>query len=316
MRVAMLRGPTNRRPTTMYTIELRSHRPDGAVALRSALADLLDRLYARDGALDATRLKLRVVSDAIVPPEHGEGAAPPLLREDHSDGCTITLCAAYVEQALAGDADELMQLVHLLHRELWRSELARDATTAPPADSVAAQFWPIVTRMFDEYRANRASAWSLPARADLLLPHLLGLLEELPAACERALSAYRIDGDDHALAGLSMARLALLMQTTAFSLGYLAGLGRSVADIAPEMKAAIDASLLGREWPRFAALLAGAADSAGDARLLQLDMLRTRVMAVLSNMGVPVGVDESGHLRLDVSANWPVAADADRKKPH
>lgn len=171
----------------------------------------------------------------------------------------------------------------------------------PPADALAAQFAPVVARMFDEYRANRASAWSLPARADLLLPHLLGLLEELPAACERALADYRLDGNLDALAGISMARLALLMQTTAFSLGYLAGLGRSVADIAPELKAGIDASLLGREWPRIAALLAGAAASEGEARALQLDMLRTRVIAVLGAMGLSARLGADGAVWMDVA---------------
>jgi hypothetical protein len=297
----MLRGLTNQRLTAMHTIELRGARLEGAATLRNTLADLLDRLYARDGALDASRLKALVVTDDIAAPAQGQTEAPPLVREDANDGCTITLAAPYVEQALGGDADQLLQLVHLLHRELWRSELARDTAAGPPADALAAQFAPVVARMFDEYRANRASAWSLPARADLLLPHLLGLLEELPAACERALADYRLDGNLDALAGISMARLALLMQTTAFSLGYLAGLGRSVADIAPELKAGIDASLLGREWPRIAALLAGAAASEGEARALQLDMLRTRVIAVLGAMGLSARLGADGAVWMDVA---------------
>ncbi|MDY0055052.1 MAG: hypothetical protein RBS46_02030 [Methyloversatilis sp.] len=285
----------------MHTIELRGARLEGAATLRNTLAELLDRLYARDGALDASRLKALVVTDDIAAPAQGQTEAPPLVRDDADDGCTITLAAPYVEQALGGDTDQLLQLVHLLHRELWRSELTRDAVAGSPADALAAQFAPIVARMFDEYRANRASAWSLPAKADLLLPHLLGLLEELPAACQRALADYRLDGNLDALAGISMARLALLMQTTAFSLGYLAGLGRTVADIAPELKAGIDASLLGREWPRIAALLAGASASEGEARTLQLDMLRTRVIAVLAAMGLSARLGEDGAVWMDVA---------------
>lgn len=297
----MLRGLTNQRLTAMPTIELRGARLAGAATLRSTLADLLDRLYARDSALDASRLKALVVTDDVAAPAQGQTEAPPLAREDAVDGCTIKLAAPYVEQTLGGDADQLLQLVHLLHRELWRGQLTLDPVAAAPTDALAAQFAPIVTRMFDEYRANRASAWSLPAKADLLLPHLLGLLEELPAACERALADYRLDGNLDALAGISMARLALLMQTTAFSLGYLAGLGRSVADIAPELKAGIDASLLGREWPRIAALLAGASASEGEARTLQLDMLRTRVVAVLGAMGLAARLGEDGAVWMDVA---------------
>lgn len=297
----MLRGLKNQRLAAMHTIELRGARLEGAATLRNTLAELLDRLYARDGALDASRLKALVVTDDIAAPAQGQTEAPPLVRDDADDGCTITLAAPYVEQALGGDTDQLLQLVHLLHRELWRSELTRDAVAGSPADALAAQFAPIVARMFDEYRANRASAWSLPAKADLLLPHLLGLLEELPAACERALADYRLDGNLDALAGISMARLALLMQTTAFSLGYLAGLGRTVADIAPELKAGIDASLLGREWPRIAALLAGASASEGEARTLQLDMLRTRVIAVLAAMGLSARLGEDGAVWMDVA---------------
>lgn len=299
----------------MTTVHILGARLESAApALRATLSDLLARLYARDGALPAERLKALVVSDDVAPAAEGQTEVPPLVRSDDADGCTLTLAAPYVEQALGGEADQLLQLVHLIHRELWRGELAREATPeiapAAPADALAAQFSPIVARMFDEYRANRASAWSLPNNADLLLPHLLGLLEELPAACDRARAEYRIDGNLDALAGLSMARLALLMQTTAFSLGYLAGLGRSAADIAPELKAGLDASILGREWPRIAALLAGASASEGEARALQLDMLRTRVIAVLAAMGLQARTGDDGTVWMDVADASPEATAA------
>ena len=159
----MLRGLTNQRFTAMPTIELRGARLAGAAWLRSTLADLLDRLYARDSALDASRLKALVVTDDVAAPAQGQTEAPPLTREDAADGCTITLAAPYVEQALGGDTDQLLQLVHLLHRELWRGQLTLDPVASTPADALAAQFVPIVTRMFDEYRANRASASRLPS---------------------------------------------------------------------------------------------------------------------------------------------------------
>ncbi|MBP6096848.1 MAG: hypothetical protein KBF58_02645 [Methyloversatilis sp.] len=264
----------------------------GAAALRTTLSELLERLYARDTALSPSRLKSFVVTDvAGVTPQD---AAPlqPLSRSDVEGGFVLTLTAPFVEQALGGETDHLMQLVHAVHRELWRGELAATATPIGTQDALVAQFAPIATLMLDEYRANRASTWSLPGTADLLLPHLLGLLDELPDAGERTLAAYRNDGDLDTLVGLSMARLTHLMQTIAFSLGYLAGLGRTAGDIAPELKAGIDASIIGREWPRIAALLSGAAASDGDARTLQLNMLRTRIIAVLGGMGLTVGLDD------------------------
>jgi hypothetical protein len=264
----------------------------GADALRNTLSELLARLYARDAALSPSRLKSLVVTDVAGASSQDTAPLQPLSRRDVEDGFVLALTAPFVEQALGGEADHLMQLVHAVHRELWRGEIAATAVPRAAQDGIAAQFAPIASLMLDEYRANCASTWSLPGNADLLLPHLLGLLDELPAAGERTLAAYRSDGDLDTLVGLSMARLTHLMQTVAFSLGYLAGLGRTAGDIAPELKAGIDASIIGHEWPRIAALLSGAAASEGDARILQLDMLRTRIVAVLGGMGLTVGLDD------------------------
>lgn len=287
---------------TMFPLHI--HMPGreaSASALRTTLSDALERLYARDTALPAHRLASLLVTDETA--TEGEAAGrSPLQRTDTADGYRLTLSARFAEQALAGDPEQVLELVHLLHRELWRGELAQEhAPKRADEDALMAQFSPIVDLMFDEYRANRASAWSLPGRSDLLLPHLMGLLQELPAACDRARADYQLDGDLDALTGLSMARLALLMQSVAFSLGYLAGLGRTVADIAPELKDALDNAFIAREWPRISALLAGAANSRNEDRAVQLDLLRIRVMAIFEGMGLRMRVDGSG-LRVDVSA--------------
>jgi hypothetical protein len=288
----------------MHTIDIRGERLQaGAATLRSTLSELLDRLYARDGALEPARLHALVVTDDM--PHAAPGGAPaempPLLRQDDGDGFTLYLAAPFVDQSLAGEADQLLQLVHALHRELWRAQIATEGASTAPADALATQFAPIAALMLDEYRANRSSAWSLPGDADLLLPHLLRLLDELPAASERALADYRIDGDLETLVGLGIARLTHLMQTTAFCMGYLAGLGRTAADIAPELQAGIASSILGREWPRIAALLAGAAASEGEGRTLQTDMLRTRVIAVLGQMGLGARPGPDGTVWMDVT---------------
>lgn len=286
----------------MPLIELQCLRAETAAeTLRTSLSVLLARLYERDRGLDAAHLRVLVLRDDAA--GHA-GSAPPLSRDDEAGGFTITLSAPFVEQSLAGEPEHVLQLVHALHRELWRGELAMAPASASEAagDALAAQFAPIARLMLDEYRANRASAWSLPTGADLLLPHLLRLLDELPDASRRALADYRADGDLDTLTGLAMARLTHLMQTVAFSLGYLAGLQRSAADIAPELKAGIDASLIGREWPRIAALLAGAAAGEGDARALQMSMLATRIMAVLGSMGLHARTGDDGTVWMDVAA--------------
>jgi hypothetical protein len=280
----------------MYTIEISGERlQPHAGTLRSTLSDLLARLHARDTGLDPAHLVRVVVADA---PDAGnspaQGGMPPLLRSGDANAVVLNLAAPFVEQALAGESDQLLQMVHAMHRELWRARIATDPAPLATADALAAQFSPIAALMLDEYRANRHSAWSLPGNADLLLPHLLGLLDELPAAGERALAQCRQDGDIGQFAGLTIARLTHLMQTAAFCLGYLAGLGRTAADVSPELKAGIDASILAGEWPRMAALLAGAAACDGDARALQLDMLRIRALAVLGRMGLHVRLDADG----------------------
>ncbi len=283
----------------MTTIEIRGEGLQArAATLRNALSELLDRLYTRDSGLTRARLQVLVVSGDT---PTGASGTPPLTRSGTPGSFRLELAAPYVEHALAGSADELLHMVHALHRELWRAELAADAAMPEPADALAAQFSPIVTLMLDEYRANLCSAWSLPGNADLLLPHLLRLLDELPAAGERALADYAADGDLDTLVGLGITRLTHLMQTVAFSLGYLAGLGRTITDIEPELKAGIDASMLGREWPRIGALLAGAASSEGDARALQMDLLRTRVIAILGTMGLRARLGSDGAVWMDVA---------------
>ena len=136
---------------------------------------------------------------------------------------------------------------------------------------------------------------------------LRGITKSFPGV--RALSDVRLDlfpGEVTALIGENGAGkstlVAHLMQTVAFSLGYLAGLQHSAADIAPELKAGIDASLIGREWPRIAALLAGAAAGEGDARALQMSMLATRIMAVLGSMGLHARTGDDGTVWMDVAA--------------
>lgn len=284
----------------MPLIELQCARAETcAETLRTSLSVLLARLYERDRSLDAAHLQVLVLRDDAV---GSAGAVPPLSREDGADGFTITLSAPFVEQSLAGEPEQVLQLVHALHRELWRGELAQEPAGETADDALAAQFVPLARLMLVEYRANRACAWSLPAGADLLLPHLLRLLDALPDASRQALADYRADGDLDALTGLAMGRLTHLMQTVAFSLGYLAGLQRSAADIAPELKTGLDASLIGREWPRIAALLAGAAAGDGAARALQLNMLATRVIAVLGSMGLHARTGGDGAVWMDVAA--------------
>lgn len=100
-------------------------REASASALRTTLSDALERLYARDTALPAHRLASLLVTDETA--TEGEAAGrSPLQRTDTADGYRLTLSARFAEQALAGDPEQVLELVHLLHRELWRGELAQE----------------------------------------------------------------------------------------------------------------------------------------------------------------------------------------------
>lgn len=283
-----------------------------AATFTEALAAMLARLHERDTALDTAHIERLLICDdpaqalAALGRPCASDAAPALQRVD----ATLVLAASALESALAGEAHALMHLVHALHRECWRAQLEQPAPAQGGIDALAEQFDPIVHLMLLEFDTNRRCAWSLPADSDLLLPHLMALLQALPAACQRAIAAYQLDGRLDELVGLSLGRLTHLMQTAAFSMGYLNGLGRRLAQVSTDLQAALDDSLLARAWPRIAALLAGASASQGEARALQSAMLRAQVLDVLGTMGLAPRLDDQGQLWMDVAAASPKATAA------
>lgn len=272
------------------------------------LKELARRIVARDAALDGVLDEVVVADDfpaalqALGEPPAPAGAIVPTVARTlyREAGPVLVLEGAQVAAALGSEVDAMARFVHLLHGELWRIRLHRDALAAGEAglgawhDSVFdSQLRPVVEAMRSEYAVSRRTVWSLPADADLMLKHLLDVIDALPAATAEDVAASPADVDG--LFVRSLGRIAHLMQTAAHAQGYLAGLERSMASISPEMAAAIAASFFGAHWAALPAQLA-ATFEAPDAAALEAARsdLQRGVQAVFGALGLQLRRAEDG----------------------
>ncbi|TVO51952.1 hypothetical protein [Denitromonas halophila] len=225
------------------------------------LKELARRICERDSALDGVLEQIVVADDlpaALVSlgeaPAPAGAIVPTVARTLYLDaGPVLVLEGAQVVAALGSEVDAMARFVHLLHGELWRVRLHLDALAAGQAglgawrDSVFdSQLRPVVEAMRGEYAVSRRTVWSLPNDADLMLKHLLDVIDALPAATadDVATGAADLDG----LFLRSLGRIAHLVQTAAHVQGYLAGLERGVDAISTEMGEAIRGSFFGPHW--------------------------------------------------------------------
>ncbi|MEZ5626274.1 MAG: hypothetical protein R3E34_01910 [Rhodocyclaceae bacterium] len=232
------------------------------------LKELARRISARDAALEGVLDQVVVADDfpaALVAlgeaPAPAGAIVPTVARTLFLEtGPVLVLEGAQVAAALGSEVDAMARFVHLLHGELWRVRLHLDALAAGEAglgawqDSVFdSQLRPVVEAVRSEYAVSRRTVWSLPNDADLMLKHLLDVIDALPAATAEdvATAADDLDG----LFVRSLGRIAHLVQTAAHTQGYLAGLERSMAAISPEMAAAVEASFFGPHWSALSAQL-------------------------------------------------------------
>jgi hypothetical protein len=137
--------------------------------------------------------------------------------------------------------------------------------------------------------------WSLPADADLMLPHLADLLQVLPPATAEDITLALADGDLADLFGRALGRVTHLMQVVGHVQGSVAGLGRSLAQLSPDLAAQIGASFLGPRWDRLGRLLEALFGSAGqwDGEFLH-NALRPEVLAVFAALGLELRPDDDG----------------------
>ena len=244
---------------------------DGAVSsanantLSQVIEALLARIQARDTGLDLSALTRILVTDELAAAEQRLGAAP--VAGEHlsrivadGDGLALLFDGARLWQILEGDGAEIARLIHHLHKECWRVHDARQPQAAEAPTPLARALAPIVAAMWQEYRINRRSAWSLPPDSDLLLNHLAALLQALPAGMQEEITLYFADQDLDGLFAKSMGRIAHLMQAVAHVQGYLDGMGQPLQAVSGEMHELVAGSFLSPIWLTTAQHLAAGHD--------------------------------------------------------
>ena len=272
------------------------------------LKELARRICERDSVLDGVLEQIVVADDfpaALVslgePPAPAGSIVPTVARTLYLEsGPVLVLEGAQVVAALGSEVDAMARFVHMLHGELWRVRLHLDAIAAGQegmgawGDSVFdSQLRPVVEAMRGEYAVSRRTVWSLPNDADLMLKHLLDVVDALPAATAEDVATGAADLDG--LFVRSLGRVAHLTQTAAHVQGYLAGLERSVDVISPEMAAAIEASFFGPHWVALGRQL-DALFHAGEAAAIEAarSEVQHTLQAVFGSLGLQLRRAEDG----------------------
>ncbi|MDD3326481.1 MAG: hypothetical protein PHW25_05275 [Zoogloea sp.] len=236
-----------------------------ASTLSQVIEALLARIQARDTGLDLALLTRIIVTDQLAATEQQLGATP--VAGEHlsrivadGDGLALLFDGARLWQTLEGDGAEIARLIHHLHKECWRLHDARAPQAAAANTPLARALAPIVAAMWQEYRINRRSAWSLPPDSDLLLNHLAALLQALPGGMQEEITLYFADQDLDGLFAKSLGRIAHLMQAVAHVQGYLDGMGQPLAAVSGEMHELVAKSFLSPIWLTTAQHLAAGHD--------------------------------------------------------
>ena len=236
-----------------------------ASTLSQVIEALLARIQARDSGLDLSLLSRIIVTDQLAATEQQLGATP--VAGEHlsrivadGEGLALLFDGARLWQTLEGDGAEIARLIHHLHKECWRLHDARAPQAAAADTPLARALAPIVAAMWQEYRINRRSAWSLPPDSDLLLNHLAALLQALPGGMQEEITLYFADQDLDGLFAKSLGRIAHLMQAVAHVQGYLDGMGQPLQAVSGEMHELVAGSFLSPIWLTTAQHLAAGHD--------------------------------------------------------
>ncbi|MBX3685587.1 MAG: hypothetical protein KF909_05610 [Rhodocyclaceae bacterium] len=244
-------------------VECRGEALQGAAPmLTKVIETLLARTAERDPDLDLEDLELIVVAEDYTlalaqlsggEAVGGEGVVRAIHREE---SVTMLLDGRHMSAALAGDAEAVAAFVHLFHRELCRIHDAR--VRLGRAEGLAAlldcefdrQLLPIAESMWAEYFSTRRSVWSLPASSDLMLNHLADLNDAFPPSMQEEIALHLAANDLDALFARSLGRITHLLQTIAHCQGYLAGLGRPLSQLSPELEQMLVKGFLAEAWPQ------------------------------------------------------------------
>jgi len=284
----------------------------GALAstVEIVLKELVRRICARDQSLEGVPARVVVADElpaALVdlgePPPPAGAIVPTVARTVFlPSGPVLVFDGAQVATAMGGEAEDMARFVHLLHSEMWRIRIHLDALAAGE-DALGAwqesvfdsQLRPVVEAMRHEYGVTRRTVWSLPADADLMLKHLMDVVDALPPATQEDVTL-AVAGDD--LDGLfvrSLGRIAHLLQTAAHAQGYLAGLGRPLAEISPEMDAALGQGFFGAHWGPLTEQLDALFRARGDDEVeAQRMSLQHTLIDVFASLGLQLRRAEDG----------------------
>jgi len=286
-----------------------------APTVEIVLRELVRRIGARDQTLEGLPGHVVVADDfpaALVslgePPAPAGAIVPTVARTLYREaGPVLVLESGQVATAMGGEAEDMARFVHLLHSEMWRMRLHLDALAAGEdalgawQDSVFdSQMRPVVEAMRSEYAVTRRSVWSLPADADLMLKHFMDVVDALPPATHEDVTLAMASNDLDGLFVRSLGRIAHLLQTAAHAQGYLAGLGKPLASISPELDAALTQSFFGAHWgPLTEQLdaLFNAADAAGIEG--QRQVIQETMVAVFAGLGLQVRRAEDGSVWIE-----------------
>lgn len=296
--------------TAAFAMEIRIE-GEGLQALAPSLNALFPEVLRRLGQLDpalagASPEQICVAEDfatamaRLDPAQATGGQLPASLLVRSAAGRVLLLDGGMVREALEGD---IAPLIHLLHKEVARLDLETGLLDADGTerDAYTTQLFPICQAMWLEYAGNRRTLATLPQCADLLLPHLLDLLEVLPKAMAEDISSYYLDQNLDALALKAFARLAHLAHTIAHAQGYLAGAGESLERLNPEFAEAIAASMIGPLWQAVAnALDAIWRKREAGALEIQLRSLAHSLQQLLATLGLDAHRGDDGALWLEV----------------
>ena len=240
--------------------------------------------------------ELRVANTAF-------GAASFLVLE--AVGATLLVDGRLAAAAFAGDGQDLARLAHRIHLDLWQIEEAvgRAGPGVAPANALEQHLAPVVEGLWAEYAAARRAAWTLPADADLMLPHLVELFEALPPATTGDASLALAGGDLEDLFRRSLGRVTHLMQVVGHVHGCLAGIGAPIENLSPALAGRVSQSFLGSRWGATGRVLAALFGSVGqwDAAFLQ-QTLRPEVEAAFTGLGLTLRPTDDGGLWLEPRA--------------
>ena len=298
----------------------------GAVAstVDIVFKELVKRICARDARLEGVLEHVVVADDfpaALValgePPVPAGAIVPTVARALYRDsGPVLVMEGAQVAAAMGGDEADMARFVHVLHSEMWRVRIHLDGIEAGEEGLGAwresafdCHLRPAVEAVRNEYAVTRRTIWSLPADADLMLKHLMDIIDALPAATQEDVALALAEDDLDGLFVRSLGRIAHLLQTVAHAQGYLAGLARPLEAISPEMCTALQESFMGPFWgPLTEQLDALFTADSPDA----LETARQRLQATLVDVFVSLGVNVR---RAEDGSVWVEAVPVGAVKP-